>query len=67
MPLITILKKNNSISVDSSSIDYDPRKDKDEGGYCRLCPPENIDCMETMEIKKCVFNNEGKLICERSN
>jgi hypothetical protein len=37
---------------------YDPCAGKATGDACRICPPDDADCVETMELKAC--NAEGK-------
>jgi hypothetical protein len=32
---------------------YDPCRGKDEGEECRLCAPDDPDCVETMVLKLC--------------
>lgn len=32
---------------------YDPCAGKKEGDLCKICPPGDSNCMETMELKVC--------------
>ncbi len=38
--------------------EYDPCEDKEEGEACTLCPPDDEDCIETMELKVCDASGE---------
>jgi hypothetical protein len=38
--------------------DYDPCAGKKCGDSCKVCPPTDATCMETMEVKQC--NADGK-------
>lgn len=40
-------------SGDSSAPAYDPCAGKACGEQCKLCAPDDTDCMETMEVKAC--------------
>jgi hypothetical protein len=42
----------------STAAAYDPCAGKRCGDDCKICPPTDTTCMETMELKQC--NAEGK-------
>ena len=40
------------------AVSYDPCENKGCGESCSLCPPDDVDCEETTEIKVCSLGGE---------
>ena len=48
-----------ALSASMGCSGYDPCDDKECGDACRLCDPDDADCIETGEFKVC----NSELIC----
>lgn len=57
MPPVETTHKPHEMPVETTTPmpegEYDPCKNLAEGGQCKLCPPNDTNCVETMEVKFC--------------
>ena len=49
--LLLVLSAVSTACVVSTG--YDPCAGKQPGDECRICPPDDSSCVETMEVKVC--------------